>query len=278
MNSAGVRTRIVLLFFLNGKAEKSLSLTLDRIITMSPERMTSRSTVAHWHSSISHHANDTRFFFPKTGRELWANSTILKDAAPYYKTLFETLLSLPQTQSVGVASPYSESLTSQDSDEEDPTTPASASVDVDCSSRIFNIYITNHEYRTYAATLIYILTEEIQFSALSSLASSATSSRSATTLNAGPPSASPKSVYRLAHFLGLTELQKLAIKSFERQLTVDNVAIELFSDVTRTFGELQDVALDYAVVNWEQVKETAAMKELQEKEVGSSTTQNGGGI
>lgn len=80
-----------------------------------------------------------------------------------------------------------------------------------------------------------------------------------------PPPASPKSVYRLAHLLSLTELSTLALANFIAQLTPDGVAWELFSDVAGVYPELRSAALKYAVQDWSVVKTSRGWTEAAEK-------------
>ncbi|GAA5863416.1 hypothetical protein JCM1840_007519 [Sporobolomyces johnsonii] len=76
---------------------------------------------------------------------------------------------------------------------------------------------------------------------------------------------SPKSVYRLAHFLEVDRLAKLALDNLATQLTPQNVAVELFSEVSSCFDEVRDVALEYAVANWKVVVKAPATQELERK-------------
>lgn len=78
-----------------------------------------------------------------------------------------------------------------------------------------------------------------------------------------PPS--PKSVFRLAHFLQLEELKALALESIRTQLTVENAVVELVSDVSRCYEDAQRVVIDFVVEHWEKVKASKGMVELERK-------------
>ncbi|KAL7336952.1 Proteophosphoglycan ppg4, partial [Rhodotorula toruloides] len=78
-----------------------------------------------------------------------------------------------------------------------------------------------------------------------------------------PLPASPKSVYRLAHYLGLEQLAKVALNNLESQLTPKNAACELFSRLACCYPQLRDVVLSYVVENWEKVVESGAWKEME---------------
>ncbi|KAI5477539.1 BTB/POZ-like domain containing protein [Pseudohyphozyma bogoriensis] len=249
---------------------------------MSSDWKVSRSTTAHNHSSLSQYSNNVQFLFPKSGKELWANSTILKNASPYFKTFFdsgfkEAVGTTREERDVATKEVLTPSVALQSTDEdisdhsefEDSDREMSPPADAadEGSKKVFPITITEHEFKTYHATLIYILTGNITFAPLSSNKSSVVS---LTASDAGPPSASPKSIYRLADLLEITKLKSKAVDSFEGQLTVDNVIHELFSEVSRTYTDIQNVALDFAATNWVEVRETTAMKALEENEASSS--------
>jgi hypothetical protein len=75
--------------------------------------------------------------------------------------------------------------------------------------------------------------------------------------------ASPKSVYRLAHFLGLADLRLLARRALHTSLTPGNILTELFSDVSVAYPEIADVMLEAAADLWEKVKEGKAVEEME---------------
>jgi hypothetical protein len=135
-----------------------------------------------------------------------------------------------------------------------------------------DVRITSAAYTTYRSVLVWIYSGHISFAPLTStlknkkveteeghnqLESSAIQRPDL------PASPSPKSVYRLAHYLGLDDLRKLALDSIASQITVNNVAQELFGDVGRTYEEVQTNEMDFAVKHWKEVKVTGGMLEVQ---------------
>lgn len=76
---------------------------------------------------------------------------------------------------------------------------------------------------------------------------------------------SPKSVYRLAHFLELPDFQSLAPNAYKAQLTKDIVAYELTSEVSAVYDELRFAALDVAVRDFAYVRASVAMQEVTKR-------------
>lgn len=131
------------------------------------------------------------------------------------------------------------------------------------------VIVTQTAFSTYHAVLVFLETSFLTFSPLSSsfptsshptrrdfLLSSSTASPSL------PLPVSPKSIYRLADFLDLPELKKLALSAFTSSLTPAGVAKELFSDFTQCYKEPREVVLGFLKERWEEVKETKEWKEL----------------
>ena len=80
-----------------------------------------------------------------------------------------------------------------------------------------------------------------------------------------PPPSSPKSVYRLAHFLELPELANLALQNFGSQLNADNAAHELFGDTASSYPEVRKIALNFVVENWKQVVKSKSYEVVRSK-------------
>lgn len=227
-----------------------------------------------------------RLSFPHSGQDLWANSQILKEVSPYFQDLLEN--GFTESNTALCAYPGSTTGTSvkhaldwSDSDDDDPQpTPLKP------QQRVHTVKILNHSFKTYQAVYTWIVTSHILFAPLhplpvtrsgspshddagsGSTASSTPSPPPAKRLRtdrldetATPPSGvSPKSVYRLAHFLGLDELQKLALDAFQSGLTVNNVADQLFSSTADSYEEIRTVAVAFAVEHWEEVGESESMR------------------
>ncbi|SCV69405.1 BQ2448_2425 [Microbotryum intermedium] len=75
----------------------------------------------------------------------------------------------------------------------------------------------------------------------------------------------PRSVYRLADYLHLKPLRELAFDDIKEKITVDNVAVELFSSFTEAYEEVHKFELDFCVRNWVKIKFTPAMKEVERR-------------
>ncbi|GAA6039827.1 hypothetical protein JCM8097_004243 [Rhodosporidiobolus ruineniae] len=218
-----------------------------------------------------------RLLFPRSGKTLWANESFLKQSSPY----FEELLSSSFAEGTRCANDAQEKeldpYTFAESDEEtDQLLPPAKEKDnsaalLPCKT----IIVTDTAYSTYFAVLVYLQTGHIAFAPLSSSfrfsSSDPGSSRSSSissVLSSSPtlpPPVSPKSTYRLAHLLSLSSLQSLALSNLVSQLTPINAAPEFYSDVATCYAEVRDKVLEYVVENWEEVKTSEGLKEVEEK-------------
>ncbi|KAL7344301.1 hypothetical protein BJY59DRAFT_718569 [Rhodotorula toruloides] len=224
--------------------------------------------------------NNVRLFFPRSGRSLYANETFLSNASPYFKTLFEAGFSkddkaaADRTSTAETLPPY----TFDDSDDEtdgflDKPTSSSEPSSIPCKT----IKIIDTAYSTYFAVLVWLVTGKISFAPSRSSRtmppprpSSAASTRSMaikTAIDAQtvpvPPPVSAKSVYRLAHLLKLDSLASFALSQIRSQLTIENVAYTLYSDIASAYPEVQSAALDFAVEKWEKVVGAEATNEME---------------
>ncbi|GAA5904130.1 hypothetical protein JCM6882_003954 [Rhodosporidiobolus microsporus] len=132
------------------------------------------------------------------------------------------------------------------------------------------VRITEACFSTYHALLVWLTSGHIDFAALRSAISPASitaqlSARDKALASSSslPLPVSPKSVYRLAHFLSLPDLQSAALTSFSSQLTADNTASELFGDACLAYEGLREAALQAAVKKWARVKESMGMKDVE---------------
>lgn len=235
------------------------------------------------------------FDFPRIGRQLWANEIVLRKASPYFENLFSSGFAEDSASSSTLPVDPSTDLppyTFEDSDDElDPVFEKTKSLESATPSSLppfKTITITDATYSTYYSALCWIGTGHIVFAPLHSTSSTSDSAggkevvkeskskkkarRREATLNALeqvnsplPPPSSPKSVYRLAHFLELAELVNLALQNFKSQLTADNATYELFSDVASSYPEIRDAALDYVVENWENVIKSKSYEVVRSK-------------
>ncbi|BGP67608.1 hypothetical protein NBRC10513v2_000928 [Rhodotorula toruloides] len=228
--------------------------------------------------------NNVRLFFPRSGRSLYANETFLSNSSPYFKTLFEAGFSEDDKSTADRASTAEElpPYTIDDSDDEtdhllNKPTSTSEAPSVPCKT----ITITDTAYSTYFAVLVWLVTGKITFAPSrssrsrppprSAFARSSSASARRDTLQAlilsetalVPSPVSAKSVYRLAHLLELDSLASLALSEIRSQLTIENVAYTLYSDIASAYPEVQSAALDFAVEKWEKVVEAEAMSEME---------------
>ncbi|GAA5877505.1 hypothetical protein JCM1840_003875 [Sporobolomyces johnsonii] len=209
------------------------------------------------------------------GPTLWASSTLLAAASPYYRSLLDS--DFPEAtkrtakqhlvESLGKAVPKAKPDTADfdDSDDEkDRAIPSISPPARPCEDLEYHeVKITQTAYTTYKAVLIWIQTAHISFAPIRStvprlgfplLVDAASPSESL----ASPcrPSPSPKSVYRLAHLLDLPPLRQLALSALARQLTPDTVLVELFGDVASAYDEVRQLELEFARAHWRDVVQT----------------------
>ncbi|KAI5480475.1 BTB/POZ-like domain containing protein [Pseudohyphozyma bogoriensis] len=200
----------------------------------------------------SPHPNDVLLRF-KTGEELWSSFKILCTSS-HFKTLLSSGFSegkkgSPSRDSVLSAKKMPEE-DYDDSDDDSERTLIEAPIATDILHH--TIEVTSASYSTYRAVLVWMYSGYIQFAPLKSTFTYP-STTPPKTLHCLSP-VSPKSVYRLSHYLELPKLSQLALASFESQLSVANVGAELFSDVASSFPEIRDVCVKLAVKNWAEVK------------------------
>ncbi|KAL8277425.1 hypothetical protein RQP46_010147 [Phenoliferia psychrophenolica] len=184
---------------------------------------------------------DVRFSFLNTSSELWAHSSFLMSASPYFKDLFgsgfaEATLSQAAAP-VAASDPLGkrkrvdedENGGFDDSDDEhDESTPPPKVVASPPPPYPFrSVVVTAAAYSTYRAVLAYIYTSQINFRPL----------RSAKEPPNSQYGTSPNSIYRLADFLGMPTLKALALEELRGCTTIANVAEELLGDVSKAYLE-----------------------------------------
>lgn len=220
----------------------------------------------------SYSANDVAFIFNSSihgTRTIWADSTFLSNSSDYFKTMFESgfmessginppalpndFFTSPSTeiQELEDGSIIEGTNTVDSDDEMENSLPIRAS-DIK-PPKIHKVVIKNTSYQTYRAVLCYLTSDEISFAPLLSNPPAVNefedaeevlkASRAAARLGIV---ASPKSVYKLAHLLGLQTLCELALADYRNQLTSRNVIVELFSDFSCSFAEARKVGIEIA--------------------------------
>lgn len=209
---------------------------------------------------------------------------MLSAASPYFKTLFASgFAEGTMKEHTGIVEDQDEAtedgVDREDSDGEtdrdlarkagpcdslvEPPTPRTG-------GGFHDVVIKHTSYTTYRSVLVWIYSRHITFTRLSqSFPDQYDRAPYIEQLAAKNPllplPTSPKSVYRLAHYLELEELRQLAFASITSQINVECVARELFSNLGRTDSEVQKMEIDFAIKNWEEVKVSEGMKDMQTK-------------
>ncbi|GAA5960393.1 hypothetical protein JCM3765_007496 [Sporobolomyces pararoseus] len=274
------------------------TLTLSISVTLlgtSPKLFRHIDSEAFVASTFIEKFHDVCISFPRSGRCLWANQAALTKVSPYFRSLFSSgfketkyLTPLSVGNSEGEEATKKEEeiplqddshyLEDSDADNEEPVESPSSTT----SPSYITISFTHHSYNTFLSLLCWLSTREIVFASLRSTIEYPCGRRlegegqsSSQRINMAmkpfwidppraPPAASPRSIYRLAHYLQLVgPLQDLALNNFKSQLTVENVMKELYSDIASQYWEIRDVAMEFAVKNWKEVVETQAYKDAK---------------
>ncbi|GAA5924212.1 hypothetical protein JCM3775_005623 [Rhodotorula graminis] len=236
--------------------------------------------------------NDVRLFFPATSTrpdaELWASEAFLSSVSPYFRTLFgsglaETVIRPKSEPQHGAArdleppSAVSSTLGPRavkqfdDSDDETDkveTIPNMYDPLVDGSVAHKQIVITQAAYSTYRAVLLWAATGYISFASRRTPPAAAPVAGGSTLKDrrALPLPVSPKSVFRLSHFLELDRLAATAALFFrDEHMAIDKVHLELFSDLARNHSVWRSAVLDYAMQNWNEIKASEGWVEMKER-------------
>ncbi|KAK4056182.1 hypothetical protein OIO90_002913 [Microbotryomycetes sp. JL221] len=156
----------------------------------------------------------------------------------------------------------------------------------------FEVIVTDAGYQSYRALLHYLYTDSITFAPLSSnyhvakeasaqsgVAFPFTSKReyllantpfsnsapggSTTAMGASVP-CSAKEMYRLADKLGLTELKDRAFEHIVKNLTVQNIPLEVFGTFASQFEEVKRVEIAFLLDRWNEAKGTPSMRRVFE--------------
>ncbi|KAL8277522.1 hypothetical protein RQP46_010077 [Phenoliferia psychrophenolica] len=227
---------------------------------------------------------DVCFRFTRCGqtRHLWAHAATLREISPYFKALLsEGFLEGNLTGETPSTSGAEVACSADDSDDETDTTLPEAAVATSPTHPFHTIDVTAHAYSTYRAVLCWTITSHIQFATLTSVSSQSdlTVSSNQEGINStmehgafpGSNLVSPKSVYRLAHFLELEPLKSLALDAIKSNLAVENVLEELLGETARFYQEIREVEMDFAMKNWGMVKKQKGVEQLLETMEEGST-------
>lgn len=190
---------------------------------------------------------------------------LLKNSSEHYRTLFDSgFLESEGTSATPViqlelldGTTSKDTIPFEDSDDEHD----SISDEAIQPEKIYRIYESQTSYKTYRAFVFFLETGTVKFS---SLKSSIPLSGSDTMVGRPEqvPEGSPKSLYRLAHFLDIKSLRKLALENFCSQLTTENVVQEIFSQASIVYTELNEVAFKFAKGNLTKVLRSEGKKKL----------------
>lgn len=225
--------------------------------------------------------HDVHFVFAGTDLTLWASEAFLSEHVPHFKTVLasgfaEGTLAAPASETTNKPISTTPHRLFEDSDDEtDEVLQKSYSDRVKERTKPVapgkTITVAESAYTTYAAVLLWVLTHEIEFAPLEStgLEGRADFLKKALDSNAFLPApASPKSVFRLAHLLELSDLQDLAVTEFKCQLSHKNAAEELFSDVSCAYPDIRDAALAFVSKNARAVKSSEGWKRVMQRADG----------
>ncbi|SGY25639.1 BQ5605_C018g08651 [Microbotryum silenes-dioicae] len=256
--------------------------TLARATVMASKTHTAL-TLKEWQGlHNSKHPYDVKFSFGSSSNELWETAEFLQSKSSYWADLFssgfsESVKKLDLngqeqvTSDVGVETTKNETNISNfnkgGSKSDQP--PSSQG---QCTISIHTISIEDEElYHPYRIILCWLRTGEIKFRSLvidchpsdEGRADAEPESKAASDVLGFDP-VCPKAIYRLAHFLELEQLQNLALRSIVSQIKVENVALELFGQLSTDFDEIHKREFDFAIRNWAVVKKTAGMQSVQQ--------------
>lgn len=230
-----------------------------------------------------------RLFFPdavKGGAELWTTAKFLSFCSPYIKTLLSSKLPAKRSRSdksavsaAFVGAPAAEDSYDSDDETDELFFEHHPHHHEAVEQEYKEINITRTAFSTYRAVLAYLRTGYITFAPLASRCgaeateySQATPTRRTQVESAAaenpdiPYLVSPKSTYRLAHLLDLTNLQTLCLmKLSQGGLTVNSAPAELFDETCVLFEPWRQVVVEYIAQHWAKVKETTAWKEIEQK-------------
>ncbi|GAA6010178.1 hypothetical protein JCM10207_005653 [Rhodosporidiobolus poonsookiae] len=228
---------------------------------------------------------DICILFPRSSDDplrLYTSRDLLLRSSPY----FETLLSSSFSEARVERSPKRVKITSDnhsladfdDSDDEVDDLAAASLANspaptADPSHGFQSITVTESSYTSYKAVLTYLVTGYIDFAPLRSSRSpvcpdSESGDTRLDTVKASKESqtgvypSSPKSIYRLAHFLELDALKSLALLHLRNGLVASTAAYELVSPVALLYDEVQAVVVAFVVEHLDEVEKTDAYREV----------------
>lgn len=226
---------------------------------------------------------------------------MLKQASPYFKTLLTSDTGFADSQltnKIVYEEPQPTEMTYDDSDDDidageskkhssqtkSKKSKKSSQVEEACDATFHVVRVLEATHSTYASLLLWIASDYIRFAELKSSFATNKSPRAArkarlaivsTTSTDLPLPSSPKSIYRLAHFLEMKELSDLALENVNSQLQPQNVAVELFCDMATQYEAFRSILVDFAVEHWNEVQKSACWKNEEEMVANGETMHAG---
>uniref|UniRef100_A0A0K3CN66 FGENESH: predicted gene_15.216 protein n=1 Tax=Rhodotorula toruloides TaxID=5286 RepID=A0A0K3CN66_RHOTO len=240
-----------------------------------------------WPSYQQPGSRDVRLFFPRVAKEgasLWVEESFLILCSDYFISLLSggfaegSRSSKKRRRLTRKSQPPSNAADPKERPYKDPDDELDAQYwsnsvpfpepDEDDDNR--EVTITETAWTTYQAVLAYLRTGFIEFAPLSSACKPRNPAAHHTRLDRinetadgpGPGQVSPKSTFRLAHLLELSELEEICLLELSKTLQAQNAAYELFDDASICFDRWRQVIVKFVARNWEEVKETAGWKEM----------------
>ncbi|KAH7906108.1 hypothetical protein BJ138DRAFT_1117870 [Hygrophoropsis aurantiaca] len=124
------------------------------------------------------------------------------------------------------------------------------------------IYVKDTAYKTWRALVYYCYTGQIAFLPLKS---SNNVERESPSADGEDNRCSPKSMYSLAHKLGINTLEASALAAIEEHLSQSNVLDELFSKFTSKYPAIQEMEMRILMENRTQPEVTQAFPGMIQK-------------
>jgi len=241
---------------------------LDSLLTVATDVNSSQKPIT----------NDVKFVFYPSELILWSTVDTLSRSSPYFKSMFESGFAEFTASTEDIVDKFDRLAVERDFDDSDDETDdfvlaERAAVPVDGSASELPARIVHVDaacYTTYRALLFWLQTGHIIFAPLRSpyrneegpVKSRDEAITAALADPSHPRHASPKSIYRLAHYLDIPALAKVVLKSIKSQLTVENIAWEVFGDVALAHDPVGDIAIEFAGTRMVKMQATRAFDEV----------------
>ncbi|KAL8278056.1 hypothetical protein RQP46_009516 [Phenoliferia psychrophenolica] len=221
---------------------------------------------------------DVQFRFTRDGatRSLWANAANLRQISPYYASLLSDSFQEGALKNSSASIPTEAACNDDDSDDDSDLTLPHLPSATSALHPVHTVDITAHSYWTYRAVLGWTTSSHILFAPLTSTFSPADPTDISSPMDlrinwieeavaenseTGSVPVSPKSVYRLAHFLELDALKSIALAAIKSNLRASNVLQELLGETSSAYEEVREVELNFALANWAEVRKQEGAKE-----------------